>query len=108
MSFELDPASFQAPPPPAPRRSDLRFASWMAEGFGGFTSMAPRTGPRPTSTSQSTPGLARVSLPLTLWHEMPGRPRPCSGPGEGKLAIRVPGCERECLAFLFHPALAES
>ena len=53
--FELDPASFQVPPP-LRRCSGLRFASWMAGGFGGYISTAPWTGSRPISTSQTTPG----------------------------------------------------
>ena len=53
------------------------------------------------------PRLARLSLPLTLWHEMPADRVPALDREKGNFYPR-PGCERKCLESLFHPGLAES
>ena len=53
------------------------------------------------------PRLGRLSLPLTLWQEIPADRVPALDQEKGNYYPR-PGCERECLASLFHSGLAES
>ena len=81
--FELDQASFQAPPPPAPlRRPTVRLLD--GRKFRGIYFNGTMDGAQPPYFYFTiNPRLARLSLPLTLWQEIPGRPGPCSGPGEG-------------------------
>ena len=53
------------------------------------------------------PRLARMSLPLTLWQEIQADRVPALDREKENFYPR-PGQERECLASLFHPGLAES
>ena len=53
------------------------------------------------------PRLARLSLPLTLWQEIPADRVPALDREKDNLYPRS-GRERECLESLFHPGLAES
>ena len=104
--FELDPASFQAPPPPAPRR---RPTVRLLDGrrFRGVYFNGTMDGAQPYFYFTINPRLARLSLPLTIWQEIPADRVPALDRDKQNRYPR-PGRERECLASLFHPGLAES
>ena len=104
--FELDPASFQVPPPPAPRR---RPTVRLLDGrrFRGIYFNGTMDGHPPYFYFTINPRLARLSLPLTLWQEIPADRVPALDREKENFYPR-PGQERECLASLFHPGLAES
>ena len=104
--LEPDPASFQVPPPPAPRfRPTVRLLD--GRRFRGIYFNGTMDGQPPYFYITINPKLARLSLPLTLWHEMPADRVPALDREKGNFYPR-PGCERECLESLFHPGLAES
>ena len=104
--LELDPESFQVPPPPAPRfRPTVRLVD--GRRFRGIYFNGTMDGQPLYFYFTINPRLARLSLPLTLWQEIPADRVPALDRGKDNLYPR-PGRERESLASLFHPGLAES
>ena len=104
--FELDPESFQVPPPPAPRfRPTVRLMD--GRGFRGKYFNGNMDGQPPYFYFTINPRLARLSLPMTLWQEIPAARVPALDREKGNFYPRS-RLERECLESLFHPGLAES
>ena len=104
--FELDPASFQVPPPPAPLfRPTVRLLD--GRRFRGIYFNGTMDGQPPYFYFTINPRLARLSLPLTLWQEIPADWVPALDREKENFYPR-PRRESECLASLFHPDLAES
>ena len=101
--LELDPASFQVPPPPAPRfRPTVRLLD--GRRFRGIYFNATMDGQPPYFYITINPRLARLSLPLTLWQEIPADRVPALDRGKQNLYPR-PGRERKCVESLFHPGI---
>ena len=97
--LKLDPASFQVPPPPAPRpRPTVRLLD--GRRFRGVYFNGAMDGETPYFYFTINPRLARLSLPLTIWRELPADRVPTQDQDKRNL-YPCPGCEGECWRVSF-------
>ena len=80
---------------------------WDGRRFPAVYLNGTTDGTRPYFYFTINPRLARLSLLLTLWQEIPSDGFPALDLDKQNLYSR-PGRERECLVRLFHTGLAES
>ena len=103
--LKLDPASFQVPPPSAPRpRPVVRLLD--GRRFRGVYFNGTMDGEPPHFYFTINPRLAHTSLSSTIWRELPADRVPTHDQDKQNIYPRRRR-ETDCLAGLFHPGMAE-